>query len=575
MLLMHRPWPDGEESSVVPEGVSPASHFDKLDKTNQLGQRLSTIVQNETALATAQKDQGRPGESYANNNGNDASEIDSSSDCEDAGYGSGKDCPSDSEAPPLPPEAPSSIPNAKDAVILNESEFKNQANHIVHLTQKHTVKLKRTNQLSLEEQDELSSSSAGSKIFPYANASTMQSDLQERVDDMSGKQRKYFDKIKDHVKGIIPSQLRMILSGEGGTGKTLIIHAAVLLARIVYGRTDSVFGSVLVIGPTGCAAYNAGGCTWQSALNKRRESEKNTSRPLAQETANNLQAKLRGVKFVIFDEFSMLSCKVLLDINRRLKAAQPTSEARSQDFGGLHVLFCGDFYQLPPVSGTSFYESNTTSALDKAGLELWQRMDLFGELTQNFRWEDPESSLAKIAPAARKGQNIPPALLDDLNKNVALSIEDAESKAHKNALWIAPTNKDCDTFNKRKTVMLQKSGAFSCTIWAKHTPAKPEFTAEFNQLGTAKRKQLLERVPTNRRELYSGTGIGINCLRLCVGSRVRCSRNLCTMVGLYQGASLPNPSLFFPSLISSLSFFLCSPLLPLSLSLPPFLYQVR
>ena len=74
---MHRPWPDGEESSVVPEGVSPASHFDKLDKTNQLGQRLSTIVQNETALATAQKDQGRPGESYANNNGNGASEIDS------------------------------------------------------------------------------------------------------------------------------------------------------------------------------------------------------------------------------------------------------------------------------------------------------------------------------------------------------------------------------------------------------------------------------------------------------------------------------------------------------------------
>ena len=166
------------------------------------------------------------------------------------------------------------IPNAKNAVILKESEFKNQANHIVHLTQNYTVKLKRTNQLSLEEQDELSSSSAGSKIFPYANASTMQSDLQERVDDMSGKQRKYFDKIKDHVKGIIPSQLRMILSGEGGTGKALIIHAAVLLARIVYGRTGSVFGSVLVIGPTGCAAYNGGGCTWQSALNKRRESKK-------------------------------------------------------------------------------------------------------------------------------------------------------------------------------------------------------------------------------------------------------------------------------------------------------------
>ena len=37
------------------------------------------------------------------------------------------------------------------------------------------------------------------------------------------------------------------------------------------------------------------------------------------------------------------------------------------------------------------------------------------------------------------------------------------------------------------------------------------------------------------------------------------------MVALYQGASLPNPSLFFPSFISSLSFFLpLFSLLPLS-----------
>ena len=102
--------------------------------------------------------------------------------------------------------------------------------------------------------------------------------------------------------------------------------------------------------------------------------------------------------------------------------------------------------------------------------------------------------------------------------------------------------------------MLQKSGAFSCTIWAKHTPAKPEFTAEFNQLGTAKRKQLLERVPTNRRELYSGTGIGINCLRLCVGSRVRCSRK-----PVHHGWALPRcvspQSLSLLSLSHFLSLF--------------------
>lgn len=48
--------------------------------------------------------------------------------------------------------------------------------------------------------------------------------------------------------------------------------------------------------------------------------------------------------------------------------------------------------------------------------------------------------------------------------------------------------------------------------------------------------RLLSRQPTNKRELHQGKGIGVNCLKLCVGSRVRCTQNLCTMIGLYQGA---------------------------------------
>ena len=44
----------------------------------------------------------------------------------------------------------------------------------------------------------------------------------------------------------------------------------------------------------------------------------------------------------IVDEFSMSSCADLFEIDRRLKIAKSSSA----DWGGLHILFGGDFYQV-------------------------------------------------------------------------------------------------------------------------------------------------------------------------------------------------------------------------------------
>ena len=54
--------------------------------------------------------------------------------------------------------------------------------------------------------------------------------------------------------------LRMTVSGEAGSGKSVLIHALVTVVRRMFGYKDSA----IVVGPTGSSAFNAGGKTIHS-----------------------------------------------------------------------------------------------------------------------------------------------------------------------------------------------------------------------------------------------------------------------------------------------------------------------
>jgi hypothetical protein len=68
-------------------------------------------------------------------------------------------------------------------------------------------------------------------------------------------------------------QMKMLVSGEGGTGKwkikTAVKHVLTKYTPCIPGKTEGVFGSVLMSAPTG-AAYSILGHTWQSALAKNK-----------------------------------------------------------------------------------------------------------------------------------------------------------------------------------------------------------------------------------------------------------------------------------------------------------------
>ena len=66
---------------------------------------------------------------------------------------------------------------------------------------------------------------------------------------------------------------------------------------------------------------------------------------------NELRDQWKDAKYLIIDEISMINTRMLNEINLNLQFAKNTTEL----FGGLHVLFAGDFYQLSPFTGNALF----------------------------------------------------------------------------------------------------------------------------------------------------------------------------------------------------------------------------
>jgi PIF1-like helicase len=66
------------------------------------------------------------------------------------------------------------------------------------------------------------------------------------------------------------------------------------------------------------------------------------------DTANNVYffvLIIKACRFLILDKKSMIGLGTIHRIDQRLRHVFP--EAQDQWFGGLNVLLCGDFFQLP------------------------------------------------------------------------------------------------------------------------------------------------------------------------------------------------------------------------------------
>lgn len=110
-----------------------------------------------------------------------------------------------------------------------------------------------------------------------------------------------------------------------------------------------------------------------------------------QNDGSSVLSCLSGVDYVFFDEVSMLSAGDLVKISVRLKEVLGVPEKL---FGGMNMIFTGDFAQLPPIcgEGASLYghfigqKTTTKTAQDQAlGKSLWHQVMNVMILRQNMR----------------------------------------------------------------------------------------------------------------------------------------------------------------------------------------------
>jgi hypothetical protein len=132
------------------------------------------------------------------------------------------------------------------------------------------------------------------------------------------------------------------VGGEGGTGKSRVIHAIKDMFRLKDGRH-----TLLLTGASGNAAALIGGVTLHSATNIGFEGQNGVKRNISEEE----KLRWKNVIMLVVDEISQVGGLTLTAVDSRLKQYR---DDQHRPFGGIPiVMIFGDFFQFDPVRQTS------------------------------------------------------------------------------------------------------------------------------------------------------------------------------------------------------------------------------
>ena len=210
--------------------------------------------------------------------------------------------------------------------------------------------------------------------------------------------------------------MRWLLHGKPGTGKSHVIKKLQEFLQEVVGYKQDVHFKTIALQATMAAQIS--GDTIHHALHIRKGDRYGAVGSAALPSENKLAKCMILWRWLIIDEISMISARFLADIDMRLRAAARAIGTMKYDschqerpFGGLNVIFAGDFCQLdPPEPGgwslsripTWCYEgtaSHTPAPTSEYGLTLFwsddRNVSLTGltELVRQERCVDPWYSL--------------------------------------------------------------------------------------------------------------------------------------------------------------------------------------
>ena len=213
-----------------------------------------------------------------------------------------------------------------------------------------------------------------------------------------------FDKVHDEIIDLLSEgsdQQFIFLTGAAGTGKTT------LLERV----KNQLSLKKMVVAPTGIAALNIGGTTINSAFRIGFD----TIPVITKSKDPRFVKLLRNLELLIIDEVSMVRAPMLDAISQSLQIHRNSEEP----FGGVHVLACGDLFQLPPIIKESeeriIYEKyDSVYFFDSHSFKEMKAINFF-ELTESFRQEE-DQKFCELLNNIRIGKDLEPTI-SQINSN--------------------------------------------------------------------------------------------------------------------------------------------------------------
>jgi ATP-dependent DNA helicase PIF1 len=164
----------------------------------------------------------------------------------------------------------------------------------------------------------------------------------------------------------------IFISGSAGTGKSYLLN----FLKINFSND-----SLQITSSTGVSAVNIGGATihsW-SGIGLANQPVEKIIENIFTPKFSKIRQRIIHTKTLAIDEISMISKQTFEIIDQVFKKVRKNTKP----FGGIQVLFFGDFLQLPPVSG--FNEQHEFCFKS----EVWRDLELYNIiLDTSFRQKD-------------------------------------------------------------------------------------------------------------------------------------------------------------------------------------------
>jgi ATP-dependent DNA helicase PIF1 len=319
----------------------------------------------------------------------------------------------------------------------------------------------------------------------------------------------------------------LFITGSAGTGKSTVVQEI----RRVLG--DSAGHSAAFAAWTGMAASQIQGATLHSLFGRRMISSLQDFAEWEEHTV----LRVKALRVLIIDEISMVSGEFLDRLDYKVRAIRGVDRV----FGGIRLVFCGDFFQLPPIeqkarhcdssrrrrrrqSGSSRRNAKRTPFLNRGYAfqsHMWESAQFMTvQLRGSQRLSPSDNSFLHALDRVRRGEIID----GDATCKYIQSLHSARPQAKKKPppsslqpALIYKTNKLVARYNAVRLTELLKDPRRAHKTMVAYDAVQPD--AEVVDDADAARKLLL-------RHSFFRTCMAPHTLQLCEGAQVMLLKNL-------------------------------------------------